>query len=65
MPSLPPLLTLDEIPVHQNDIQSRVDEFQYLRDQGVNIQEIEGEVGLLLGNSVQFSSVQCIAGSFH
>ena len=48
---LPPLLTLDEIPVHQNDIQSRVHEFKYLRDQGVNIQEIEGEVGLLLGNN--------------
>ena len=49
--SLPPLLTLDEIPVQKNDIQSDFDACTYLQEQGVEIKQIEGEVGLLLGNN--------------
>ena len=49
--SMPPLLTLDKIPVGQHDIQIKFDRFQYLLDNGVEIPEIEGDVELLLGNN--------------
>ena len=49
--SLPPLLTLDTIPIELNDIPAKRDNIQYLLDKGVEVPHLEGEVGLLLGNN--------------
>ena len=49
--SLPPLLTLEHISVSRDDFQTSRNMYQYLRERGVYIAEVEGDVGLLLGTN--------------
>ena len=49
--AFPPLLTLHTIPVEHNDVQTSSKYIKCLRDKGVEVANINGDVDLLLGRN--------------
>ena len=55
--ALPPLFTLERIPVSEDDIVRSADirDWDYMAQSGVTLSEVSGEVGLLLGNDCGYA----------